>query len=76
MDYPLHQRHATFSYQQIMGCHKAILYLLVIVPLVAFLSVPLVYGITCLLGDWRYRHDTFMRERIMHSLERGPRRPI
>ena len=42
---------------------------LIVVPLVAFLPARLAYGLACLHGDWRYRHDTLMRERIMHNLE-------
>jgi len=59
----------TFARERIIRNLEQILYLLVIVPLVAFLPAPLAYGLACLCGDWRYRHDRSTREQIMRSLE-------
>jgi lauroyl/myristoyl acyltransferase len=37
-------------------------------PLVAFLPAPFAYSVACLLGDWRYWWDTYVREGIMGAL--------
>src|SRR5579859_6403841 len=44
-------------------------YRLIVVPLVAFLPARVAYDLACLRGEWRYRHDTVMRERIIHNLD-------
>lgn len=48
---------------------EQLLYILLIVPLAAFLPAPLAYFIACRRGDWAYRHDTLASERLMYSLE-------
>src|SRR5579863_3133027 len=68
MAYWLYQRRDWLMLKPIMRNLEQVLYLLVIVPLVAFLPAPLAYGIACLRGDWLYRWDTFTRQRFMRSL--------
>ncbi len=64
-----HSHHHPFSPERFISSFEKMLYLLVVVPLIAFLPAPLAYDIACWRGDWSYRHDTFVRERIMQSLE-------
>ncbi len=69
MAYISSQRRETFTLEQILNKLEQLLYLLVIVPLVAFLPARLAYGIACRRGDWAYRHDTITRKRLLRSLE-------
>jgi lauroyl/myristoyl acyltransferase len=48
---------------------EELFYRFLIVPLVAFLPAQWAYGVACLRADWRYRHDTLTRERILHNLK-------
>lgn len=69
MAYVLSQRRGIFPRAQIICKLEQVLYLLFIVPVVAFLPAPLAYGIACRCGDWVYQHDKVKRERLMCSIE-------
>lgn len=56
-------------FKWIMLMLERILYLLIIVPLVAFLPAPLAYGVACLRGDLCYRWDSSMRQEVMRCLK-------
>lgn len=64
----LAERHEIPTYEQLICNLEELLYKLMIVPLVAFLPAFLAYRLACLRGDWRCRHDRFMREQVMYSL--------
>jgi len=63
------QRSRVSRVEQLICKFEQLLYLLVIVPMIAFLPAPLAYGIACRRGDWAYRHDASTREEIMRNLE-------
>ena len=65
----LYQRQDKFKYRLLLCNFKELLYRLVIVPLLAFFPAPVAYDLACRHGDWRYQHDIYTRERIMHNLE-------
>lgn len=69
MAYIVTQHRGILTGAQIICKLEQVLYLLVIVPIVAFLPAPLAYGIACRCGDWVYRHDTVARERLIRSIE-------
>ena len=69
MAYVLSQQHNTCKLEQLLCKFEQLLYILVIVPLIAFLPAPLAYSIACRRGDWAYCHDTLTREQIMDSLK-------
>ena len=69
MAYALSQRHDVSTFGQVLCKLERLLFLLVIVPLVAFLPAPMAYGIACWFGDWTYRHDTLACERLINNLE-------
>lgn len=69
MTYVLSQRRGKSKLEQILCKLEKLLYILVIVPLVAFLPAPIAYRIACWLGDWAYRYDTFICEQIMYCLK-------
>jgi lauroyl/myristoyl acyltransferase len=69
MAYALSQQHTTFKPEQLLCKLEQLLYILIIVPLIAFLPAPVAYRIACWRGDWAYCHDTLAREQIMSSLK-------
>jgi KDO2-lipid IV(A) lauroyltransferase len=42
---------------------------MILVPLFAFLPARLAYGLASRRGEWRYRHDSLTRQKIMHNLD-------
>jgi lauroyl/myristoyl acyltransferase len=54
--------------ERILRALEGGLYWVVIAPIAARLPAPLAYGLACRRGDWRYRHDSERRKRIMRGL--------
>ena len=69
MAYVLPRQRGIFTFKQTVYKLAQVLYLLVVVPVIAFLPAPLAYGIGCFCGDWAYRYDTREREQFMLILE-------
>jgi lauroyl/myristoyl acyltransferase len=61
------QRHP-FSPARLISSLEKLVYLLIIVPIVSFFPAPIAYGVACRRGDWSYKHDFYVRERIMQGL--------
>ncbi len=59
----------SYTWRKLIGYLEDFFYRMIVVPLIAFLPSRVAYGLACLRGEWRYRFDTVMRERIIENLQ-------